>query len=175
MLDLEGRTGPARPGPFASHNFFGWKGQKRVAHRTTSQAPVGSMRREPGAYRRTDNNNNDNGNDDNGNDDGNDGALPAAPANEALLGAMSRTWVTSELDAWGVKPKYHHILKLFEVLLNPPSDVDLEAIDGLSEYLRNLCTQLVKSTDNGVRTVVSHCWWVIHGIHCISTPMHTSF
>jgi hypothetical protein len=24
MLDLEGHTGPARLGPFASHNFFGW-------------------------------------------------------------------------------------------------------------------------------------------------------
>jgi hypothetical protein len=77
---------------------------------------------------------------------------------------MSQTWVTSELDTWGVKPKYHHILKLFEVLLNPPLDVDLEAIDGLSKYLCNLCTQLVKSTDNGIHTVVSHCWWVIHGI-----------
>ena len=86
---------------------------------------------------------------------------------------MSRTWVTSELDKWGVHPNYHHIFRLFEVLLNPPPDVDLKAIDGLSGYLSNLCTQLVKSPDNGVCTLISHCWWVVHGIHCISMPTNT--
>jgi len=122
---------------------------------------------------------NDNANSDNSdnnheaNRDSDVGALLAPPANEVLLGAMSWTWVTSELDEWGVHPNYHHIFRLFEVLLNPPPDIDLEAIDGLSRYLSNLCTQLVKSPDNGVHTLVSHCWWVVHGIHCISMPTHT--
>jgi hypothetical protein len=81
--------------------------------------------------------------------------------------------VTSELDAWGVDPKYHHIFKLFEVLLDPPPDIDLKAIDDLPEYLRNLCSQLVKIPHNGVRTLASHCWWLIHGISCIYMPTHT--
>ena len=181
MLELEGRIGPARPGPFTNHNFFGWKGQKRSARSTTSRAPVGSMRRKPGASLRTRPHMDDDGNEDNDNNDNDHevngdsdvGAVIEPPANEVLLGAMSRTRVTSELDEWGVIPGYHHIFRLLEVLLNPPPDVDLEAIDGLSGYLSNLCTQLVRSPDNGVRNIVSHCWWVVHGIHCISTPTRT--
>jgi hypothetical protein len=98
-------------------------------------------------------------------------ALPAPP--EFLLELMSQATVGPQLDQWGLDPRLHDVFRVFEVLLSPPIGVELETIDGLSDYLRKLCTQLLKLPDNGVRTVATHCWWVIIGKYCISMLMCT--
>jgi hypothetical protein len=82
-------------------------------------------------------------------------ALSPLPINDALSDAISQV----ELPMDGLIPP--HIFKLFTVLVNPPKDLDLNAIDGLHGYLTKLLLEVGSLLENGVREVTSHCWWVL--------------
>lgn len=82
-------------------------------------------------------------------------SLPPLPANDALARAVSD--VQLSMDEL-VPP---HIFKLFAVLVHPPTYLDSDQIECLRGYLNGLLADIGKLVDNGVRELVSHCWWVL--------------
>ena len=88
--------------------------------------------------------------------------FPPLLANEALEQAVSD--VTLIMDG----RTSTHIFKLLAVLLKPPPDLNLSAIEGLDEYLTLLVVRLGKLTGNGMRMFFTRCCWVLLGKR--STP-----
>ena len=85
--------------------------------------------------------------------------LPTLPANDALARAVSQ--VQLSMDGW-VSP---HIYKLFVVLVYPPPDLDLSAIEGLHSYLTKLLVEIGSLINNGIREIACHCWWALMSKH----------
>ena len=88
--------------------------------------------------------------------------LPPLLANDALAQAVSE--VTLSIGGWADA----HIFKLFAVLVKPPPSLNLNAIEGLGEYLTQLQARLTSLVGNGVRKIATHCFWVLMGK--FSTP-----
>ena len=88
--------------------------------------------------------------------------LPPLLENDALAQAVSA--VTVSMAGWTDA----HIFKLFVVLVNPPPGLDLNAIEGLGEYLTQLQTQLSGLVENGAREIATRCIRVLVGT--FSTP-----
>ena len=78
--------------------------------------------------------------------------LPPLLANEALALAVSQVEVP--MDGWAPL----HIFKLFVVLVEPPQDLDFNAIEGLPDYLTQLTVKIGNLIENGARLIASHCW-----------------
>lgn len=76
-------------------------------------------------------------------------------ANDALARAVSQ--VQLPMDGW--EPL--HIFKLFVVLVDPPPDLDLSAIEGLHGYLAELRAEILALVQNGIRETARHCWWAL--------------
>lgn len=83
--------------------------------------------------------------------------LPPLLVNEALAHAVSQVQVP--MDGWPAP----HIFRLFVVLVEPPPGIDPSAIEGLHSYLTRLLVDLGKLIENGIRVIVSHCWWALMG------------
>lgn len=83
--------------------------------------------------------------------------LPLLLENEALAYAVSQVQIPMN----GLSPP--HIFRLFVVLVEPPPGIDLSAIEGLHCYLTQLLVTIGKLIENGIRTIVSHCWWALQG------------
>ena len=83
--------------------------------------------------------------------------LPPLPANEALAEAVSLVQVP--MDGWAPL----HLFKLFVVLVEPPPGLDLNAIEGLHDYLTQLNVKMGSLIDNGIRHIARHCWCALLG------------
>jgi len=84
--------------------------------------------------------------------------LPPLLANETLAEAVSQVQVPMD-DEW----ESPHLFKLVVVLVEPPPGLDLNAIEGLHEYLTLLNIKMGRLVDNGVRSLASHCWCTLLG------------
>ena len=84
--------------------------------------------------------------------------LPPLLSNEALALAVSQVQVPI-LDGW--EPL--HIFKLFVVLVEPPPGLDLNAIEGLPDYLTQLKVKIRNLIENGTRMIASRCWCALLG------------
>ena len=76
-------------------------------------------------------------------------------ANSALSRAVSQ--VQLPIDGW----KMLHIFKLFIVLVDPPLDLDISAIEGLYGCLTKLQVEMRALVQNGIHETVCHCWGVL--------------
>ena len=76
--------------------------------------------------------------------------------NDALAWAVSQVNVPMD-NGWGPC----HIFKLFIVLVAPPPDLDLDAIEGLEGYLTKLLAELLRLKKNGICWLICHCWWAL--------------
>jgi len=88
--------------------------------------------------------------------------LPALLANGALEQAISQVQIP--MEEW--EPP--HIFKLFMVLMAPPLDLDLNAVNGLCDYLTKLLGGIRGLVENRMRKIASHCWCTLLGKY--STP-----
>jgi hypothetical protein len=84
--------------------------------------------------------------------------LPPLLSNEALALAVSQVQVPI-LDGW--EPLY--IFKLFVVLVEPPPGLDLDAIEGLPDYLTQLKVKIGNLIENGTRMIATRCWCALLG------------
>ena len=82
-------------------------------------------------------------------------SLPPLPVNDILACAVSDVQLLMDELA----PP--HIYKLFALLVDPPTYLDCDQIEGLRGYLSGLLVDIGKLVVNGVRELVSHCWWVL--------------
>ncbi len=77
--------------------------------------------------------------------------FPPLLVNEVLAQAVSQVQI--QMDGWK---------------RCAPPGLDLNAIEDLRDYLAQLLVIIGSFTDNGVRDIATHCWWVLLG-RC-STP-----
>jgi hypothetical protein len=96
---------------------------------------------------------NENGSDNNTSNTVN--GLSPLPADSLLARVISQV----DLPIGGWEPL--HIFKLFVVLLDPPSNQDLDAIPGLYGYLTKLVKEMGSLIENGIRSIVCRCWWAL--------------
>jgi hypothetical protein len=174
MLNLEGLIGSAQPGTFTNHELFKSKASS-TGPKTRSPITSGSCKevRENGVG----NSKGDGeGEDDEDDEDGRHGpsTLPPLLANAALVKAVSETQVAAAIEDWKMKEELSEVFKLFSVLVEPPPDLSLDAIEGLPNYLTKLHDRLVRLPGNGVRNIASHCWWILIGVFIGSMHMKTS-
>lgn len=71
------------------------------------------------------------------------------------------------MHGWGPT----HLFQLFVVLLEPPPNLVPGEIPGLSDYLTKLAMEITTLIKNGVRMVVSHCWWALLS-RCLHITSH---
>jgi len=83
--------------------------------------------------------------------------LPSLLANDLLATAVSE--VRLQMDGWPAP----HIFGLFVVLVEPPTDLDLNTIEGLQDYLTELLVKVGCLADNGIRETTTHCWHALLG------------
>ena len=169
MLDLKERTGTEGLDPLTPFNLFecdnavGPSGPIPLAPRRYNQATSRARKTPHGSGNDNDNNNdNDNDNDSDHSTSNTADRLPPLLANKALARAVSQVQIP--MDGWPSP----HIFKLFVVLVKPPPDLDLSAIEGLGDYLTRLLVKIGGLVENGIRGVASRCWWILLG-KC-STP-----
>jgi len=84
-------------------------------------------------------------------------SLPSLLANEALNQAV--TEVHLQMDGWPAP----HIFGLFVVLVEPPTDLGLNDIEGLQDYLNELLVKVGCLADNGICGTTTHCWHTLLG------------
>jgi hypothetical protein len=165
MLNLEGFTGPAEPGPFTDHRLFASKQSHRA---TKSRFPMTSS-----SIRKRDNGKGEgeDDSDDDDEDDGNGSRVPSPPpplpADAALVKAVAETPMAAAIEGWGPEERHPEVFKFFSVLVEPPPGLDLDKIEALPPYLMQLSDWLLKLPGNGVRHAAAHCWWIVFGMFCL--------
>jgi hypothetical protein len=153
MLDLEERGGTERLHPLTKFKLFESKnvtgpsnsipqGPKRPTSRSRQTRPVKNHDSEDHSDCSVSNT---------------AGRLPPLLANEALSEAAAQ--VEIGVDGWA-EP---HIFRLFVVLVDPPSGLDLNAIEGLPIYLTQLSEKIGNLLENGIREIATHCWCALLG------------
>ena len=151
MLELASRSRTHRLDPhtkfslFESNNLTGPSGS--VSKGTAPKSTAPSRSRKAPRF-------NDDGDEHGGNSSTSNtvAQLPPLLANEALALAVSEVQVP--MDGWAPL----HIFKLFVVLVEPPPGLDLNAIEGLPDYLAQLTVKIGNLIENGARLIASHCW-----------------
>ena len=145
MLKFPGGTITERTNPptefhlFQSRNFMGSSDLTRLAQKRGTSRPRNKVRI------------NDNANEEESDSITISTAKPLSPlpANEELARAISE--VPLPMDGW-YSP---HVYKLFAVLVQSPS------VGGLDHYLAKLQEEIKCLKQNGLREVVSHCWYTL--------------
>jgi hypothetical protein len=99
------------------------------------------------------------------------GTPPPLLEDAALVTAVSENRMAVVIQEWKMEEDISVVFRLFSVLVEPPTNLDLGAIEGLSRYLMILCEWLKKLPENGVRGVANRCWWIIAGVSVRSVPM----
>jgi hypothetical protein len=154
MLDLAERTWTERPNPLMKFKLFE---HENAIGPSNSVPPVPKPHTQATSRSRQKPRFNDNANEDYS-DDGTDSTadrIPPLLANDALAQAVSQVQIP--MDGWAPV----HIYKLFVVLVDPLPGLDLSAVEGLCDYLVVLLARIGGVIENGIRGIVSHCWWAL--------------
>ena len=79
----------------------------------------------------------------------------------AILSTLARavSEVQIRIDVWATP----HIFQLFVVLIEPPTDLGLNAIEGLQDYLTQLLVKVGCLIENGIHGITTHCWYALLG------------
>ena len=158
MLELAGRSRTDRPDPHTKFKLFELDNRTGASDSIPEgKAPSRSRSRKAPRV-------NDDGDEHHGDSNTHNtvAQLPPLLSNEALALAVSQVQVP--MDGWAPL----HVYKLFVVLVEPPPGLDLNAIEGLPDYLTQLKVKIGVLIENGVRMVSSHCWCALLGM--CSTP-----
>ena len=164
MLKLVGPIGSAQPGTFTKHKLFASKAAYSGpnAHSPMTSGPFKVVRKNDRPDSKGEGEDVD---DDEG--DGNGShiprTIPPLLVNAALARAVSETQVAASIEEWEMEEKLSEVFKVFSVLVEPPPDLSLDAIEGLPDYLSKLCDCLMNLTENWVRLVATRCWWITIG------------
>ena len=161
MLDLR-LAGPEQPGTFTKHRLFSSKSSRRVP---TMRLPMTSGSCKV-VHKNSGVNSTGEGEDDSDDEDDSNGvsdALPRLLANADLVKAVSETQMAATIQKYALEEQVSEVLRIFSVLVEPPRNLDLDAIEGLPEYLSKLRDWVLRLPVNGVRRVANHCWWIIMG------------
>ena len=164
MLPLEGSTGPQQLGTFTNHKLFASKVLHRGAMPCSSMAS-GIIHKTGGVHRKREGKEREDGSEDEDNGNGSNifSTLPPLLTNAALVKAVSETKMATAIEEWGMPDEISEVYKLLSILMEPPPDLDLDALEGLPNYLSKLLDSLLKLPENGVRRITSRCWWLISG------------
>ena len=154
MLELSGRSWKNRLDPLTKFKLFEYENP------TGPSDPIPEGTAPSRSCKAPRVNDNDNGDEHHGNSSATNtmAQLPPLLANEALALAVSQVQVP--MDGWAPL----HILKLFVVLVEPPPGLDLNAIEGLPDYLTQLKVKMGNLIGNGTRMIASRCWWALQGM-----------
>jgi hypothetical protein len=80
-------------------------------------------------------------------------------ANDLLEQPVSQVQLPA--DRWELS----YIFKLFVVLVHPPPDTDLDAIEDLPCYLTQLLVEIRSLANNGTDKIICHCWCALQCKH----------
>jgi len=150
MLTLPEHTGTERPNPLTTFKLF----ERRNTIGPSDSIPNADNRALSRSRKKV--HRNENANEDSDHSTGNAAMqLPQLPADHILLQAISQ--VQLPMDGWETP----NIFGLFAILVDPPLDLDLGAIEDLPDYLKQLQAKIGSRVENGVREIVCHCWWVL--------------
>ena len=160
MLNFSTPPGHAKLGTFTDHKLFASSAHPKmpIASGTRKAARKNINKEREGE---------DNSDDEDGGTSGQIlGTPPPLPAdiNAALVQAVSDTKMAAMIEEWGMKDGISQVFRLFSVLVEPPTGLDLGKIGGLSNYLTTLYNWLSKIPVNGVRRIANRCFWIITGV-----------
>lgn len=162
MLNISTPLGHVKPGTFTDHKLFESKAHQKM--------PVTSGTRKA-ARKNINKEGEGEGQDNSDEEDGGTGGQilgtpPPLPADidAALVKAVSDTRMAAMIEEWGMEDGFSKVFRLYSVLVEPPTSLDLGKIEGLSDYLTTLYNWLLKIPDNGIRLVANRCFWIVTGV-----------
>ena len=162
MLDLVTPPGRAKPGTFTDHKLFASKAHQKIP---ITSGPRKAARKN--IKKEGEGEGQDHSDDEDGGTSGQIlGTPPPLPADidAALVQAVSDTRMAVMIEEWGMEDGISKVFRLYSVLVEPPTSLDLDKIEGLSDYLTTLYNWLLKIPDNGIRLLANRCFWIITGM-----------